>query len=127
MGKRFWGGVAILAVLFTLGLWVAKSMETTHETIAHHLEQAAREALAGDTKQGQHTLQKAQELWRQRLFLTAAVADHGPMEEIDSILSQLESFAAAGDGISFAAWCSRAARLVEAIGEAHKLTWQNLL
>lgn len=127
MGRRFWGGVAVLAVLLALGLWVAKSMETTHETVARHLEQAAREALTGDTKQGQQLLQKAQELWQQRRFLTAAVADHAPMEEIDSILSQLESFAAAGDRVSFAAWCSRAARLVEAIGEAHKLTWQNLL
>lgn len=127
MGRRFWGGVAVLAVLLALGLWVAKSMETTHETVARHLEQAAREALTGDTKQGQQVLQKAQELWRQRRFLTAAVADHGPMEEIDGILAQLESLAEAGDGVSFAAWCSRAARLVEAIGEAQKLTWQNLL
>lgn len=127
MGKRFWGGVAILAVLFALGLWVAKSMETTHKAVARHLEQAAREALTGDTKQGQESLQKAQELWQQRRFLTAAVADHGPMEEIDSILSQLESLAEADDGVSFAAWCRRAARLVEAIGEAQKLTWQNLL
>ena len=127
MGRRFWGGVAVLAVLLALGLWVAKSMETTHKAVARHLEQAAREALAGDTKQGQQVLQKAQKLWRQRRFLTAAVADHGPMEEIDSILAQLESLAEAGDRASFAAWCSRAARLVEAIGEAHKLTWQNLL
>lgn len=127
MWKRFWGGVGVLALLLGLGIWVAKSMETTHETVARHLEQAATEALSGDTKQGQYALQKAQELWLQRRDLTAAVADHGPMEEVDSILSQLESFAAAGDRVSFAAWCSRAARLVEAIGEAHKLTWQNLL
>lgn len=127
MGKRFWGGVAILAVLFALGLWVAKSMETTHKAVARHLEQAAREALSGQTEQGLETLQKAEELWQKRRFLTAAVADHGPMEEIDSIFSQLESYAAAGDSVSFAAWCSRAAQLVGAISEAQKLTWQNLL
>lgn len=127
MGIRFWCGLGVLVLLFGLGLWVAAGMEHTHGTIADYLEQAAREALSGQTEQGLETLQKAEELWQKRRFLTAAVADHAPMEEIDSIFSQLESYAAAGDGVSFAAWCSRAAQLVGAISEAQKLTWQNLL
>lgn len=127
MGKRFWSGVGVLVLLLGLGIWVAKSMESTHEAVASHLEQAAREVLSGDTEKGAQALETARQLWQQRRPLTAAVADHAPMEEIDSIFSQLDSYAAAGDRVSFAAWCSRAARLVEAIGEAHKLTWQNLL
>lgn len=127
MGKRFWSGVGVLVLLLSLGIWVAKSMESTHEAVASHLEQAAREVLSGDMKQGAQALENARQLWQQRRYLTAAVADHAPMEEIDSIFSQLDSYAAAGDRVSFAAWCSRVARLVEAIGEAHKLTLQNLL
>ncbi len=127
MGMRFWGGVGILLVLLVLGIGIGNSMEHTHQAVSADLEQAAQAVLSGEETQGQQFLYKARKTWQQRRFLTAAVADHNPMEEIDSIFSQLESYAASGDQVSFAAWCSRVAKLVEAIGEAHKLTWQNLL
>lgn len=127
MERRFWYGVGVLAVLLVLGFWVAWSMKNTHEPIAACLEQAAQAAAAGDMAQGAAFVEKAKAIWQKRRELTAAVADHNPMEEIDSLFAQLESYASAGYGVEFAAWCRRTAQLVAAVGEAQRLTWQNLL
>lgn len=127
MERRFWYGVGILLLFLVLGLWIAAAMDNTHAEIAEHLTQAAQAMLSGEREKSEQTLRQAQRLWQRSRLLTAAASDHSPMEEIDSIFAQLEGYAAADDRTAFAAWCSRAASLVEAIGEAHRLTWQNLL
>ena len=55
------------------------------------------------------------------------MADHGPLEEIDSLFAQVQIYADTGKTADFAAYCTRLAKLVTAVGEAHGLTWQNLL
>lgn len=127
MEKRWIGGALVLVVLLALGLWIGSSMETLHRPVIHDLEQAAQAALTGDMAGAQIYMNRAGSVWSQNRWLTAAVVDHSPMEEIDSIFSQLESYGAAGDRVSFAAWCCRAASLVSAMGEVNSLTWQNLL
>ncbi len=127
MEKRWIGGALVLVVLLALGLWISSSMESLHRPVAYELEQAAQAALRGDMTDGKIWMHKAENRWLQRRWLTAAVADHSPMEEIDSIFAQLKSYEAAHDREAFAAWCSRAASLVKAMGEANALTWQNLL
>lgn len=127
MERRFWCGLVLLVVFLILGIVVAGGMEKTHRPITACLEQAAEAALGGDLQQGKTLVQTAKNTWYQRRSLIAAVADHSPMEEIDSLFAQLDSYAKTGNAAEFAAWCSRAARLVEAVGQAHSLTWQNLL
>ena len=127
MEKRWICGLLVLVVLLALGLWIGCSMEALHSPVTEHLNQAARFALQGDMVSAQNKMSRAEKMWHQYRWLTAAVTDHSPMEEIDSIFSQLESYGAADDRVAFASWCSRAGSLVEAIGQAHKLNWQNLL
>jgi len=49
------------------------------------------------------------------------------MDEIDSLFAQLEVFRQAGLWGDFSACCRRLSRLIEAMAEAHSLTWWNLL
>ena len=127
MEKRWVGGALLLVVLLALGLWISSSMENFHRPVTYELEQAAQAALRGDMAAGQAWLHRAENRWLQHRWLTTAAADHSPMEEIDSIFAQLKSYGAADDRASFAAWCSRAASLVKALGESNHLSWQNLL
>lgn len=127
MERRFWYGLVILVVFLALGIWAAAGMENMHRPVTGQLEQAAKAALDGDLVDGAALAEKAENVWLRCRSMTAALADHAPMEEIDSLFAQAKSYARSGLGADFAACCSRIAKLVEAIGEAHGLTWQNLL
>lgn len=127
MERRFWYGLGILVVFLAGGLWAAWGMETMHRPVTRQLEQAAQVALDGDLHRGNLLAEQAEKIWQTRRGLTAAMADHAPMEEIDSLFAQVKMYAKNGNTAEFAAYCSRIAKLVEAVGEAHGLNWQNLL
>ena len=125
--KRIWLGIGALVVFFVLGLWCSHAMDKLHTSLAQKLEQAAEAALAGDLQTGVTLAQEAKNSWEAHWHQTAALADHTPMDEIDSLFAQLESYAQAGQISEFAAHCSRLSTLVAATAEAHALSWWNLL
>ncbi len=127
MQGRFWLGSGILALMLALGLFASWGMSQINEPVADKLEQAAQAALDGQFEHGAALAAEASERWQSHWDCVAAVADHGPMEEIDSIFAQLETYAQNGDAGAFAAWCARLSCLVDAMGDAHDLTWRNLL
>ena len=127
MERRFWYGIGILAIFLGLGLWAAWGMETMHRPVSAGLDQAVRAALEDRMPEAIGLLEQAETAWQQHRGLTAALADHAPMEEIDSLFSQTRIYGKSGNQTEFAAYCGRIARLVEALGEAHGLNWQNLL
>lgn len=127
MERRFWLGSGILALFLVLGLLAAMGMEKIHAPAASYLEQAAQAALRGDMADGVGRAEQAETIWQKCRKLTASLSDHAPMEEIDSLFAQMRLYAQAGRADDFAAYCVRIARLVEAISEAHSISWQNLL
>ncbi len=127
MGRRFWLGVALLAVLLVLGLLTTWYMAGANEPVALQLEQAAQAALEGDLQEGVALTRAARDQWERHRSIAAVAADHEPMEEIDSLFAQVEAYGRAGAVPEFAAYCARLSKLVEAVGEAHGLTWWNLL
>ena len=127
MERHFWLGSGLLALLLALGIWISCSTGRIHEPICHTLEQAADAALKGDLDTGIRLMEQAQAEWTHHWHLTAAVADHEPMEEIDSLFSQTEIYARAADIPQFAAYCARLGSLLEAMADAHELRWWNLM
>ena len=124
---RFWLGVGLLVALLTLSVWTASSMEDLHGPISQTLELAAEQSLSGDLEGGVLLARKAKARWDGNWRRTAAVSDHTPMDEIDGLFAQMESYAAAGRAVEFSAHCARLAERIEAVGDAHKFTWWNLL
>ena len=124
---RFWFGVFLLAALLVLGLWVEHTTNFTHQTISKSLDLAAKQVLAGDTEGGLATAQAARRRWHRKWNATAAIADHAPMDEIDGLFAQLEIYGQLRTPTELAAVCARLSALVSAVGEAHQLTWWNLL
>lgn len=127
MEKRFYLGLGILIFFLILGLWVSRSMKEGARPVTRLLEQAAEAALSGDTEQGADLARQARKLWNDRWGIMALAADHAPMDEIDGLLAQMEFFARARDGQRLGACCARVAELVEAMAEAHALSWRNVL
>lgn len=124
---RFWLGVCLLAVLLALGLWINLKMTNMQQSISQTLEEAAKQTMDGDFSAGISLAKQAKDAWEIHWRGTASVADHAPMDEIDGLFAQLAVYAKAGQSGDFAAVCSRLAQLADAIGEAHSLTWWNLL
>ncbi len=125
--RRFWLGVGLLLVFLFVGLWVAEATEQASEAIAQTLTLAADTALAGDLETGKQLAQQAFRDWDAQWHSMASVADHCPMDEIDGLFGQLSAYSRAETVLEFAACCARLSKLVTAIGEAHGLTWWNLL
>lgn len=69
----------------------------------------------------------ARSSWERNRRYTAAVADHTPMEEIEAGFAQLEIFLEKREMPHFAALCRELGVLTAAVGEAHELSWQNIL
>lgn len=124
---RLWLGIGLLVLFLVLGLWISYAMENVHMGIADSLETAAEQALSGDLPAAMETAKKAKTSWEKHWHGSAAVADHAPMDEIDGLLAQLECYGKAEQPGDFAACCARLSLLIQAMSEAHSLTWWNLL
>ena len=124
---RFWLGIGLLVLFLVLGLWVTHAMDGVHQTISQTLDEAAQQTLSGDLETGISLAQQAQNDWDSHWHGTASIADHAPMDEIDGLFAQLKVYGQTGQAADFAAYCARLAKLVTAVGEAHGLSWWNLL
>lgn len=125
--SRLWLGIGLMAVLLAAGIWVGNYMNTTGNDISAILDSAAETALSRDLQTATELAENAKDKWDTVWHRIAAMADHTPMDEIDSLFAQLENYAAAGLTGEFAAHCSRIAQLISAVAEAHSFNWWNLL
>ena len=125
--KRTWIGAVILTALLVTGLLSARWMERHHAPLETLLRQAAEAALEDRWDQARSRFERAQEGWQEKRNLTAAFSDHSPMEEIDSQFAEGTVYAAAGEQVHFAALCLSLAEKMEAMGDAHSLSWWNIL
>ena len=125
--KRSWIGLGMLLFLLAAALLVTWAMDEIHDPIARELEQAADLALAGQMPQAKVLAGKADTQWKKWAHFRGCFADHSPMEEIDGYFAELQAYGKAGEEADFAAACAQTARKVEAMGEAHGLSWWNVL
>ena len=125
--KREWIGMGLLLALLVLGLLTTKRMEHTCGEMAEQFSQAGTLALAEDWEGADRLLRQARSRWEESWRLSAALTDHEPMEEVDSRLEELEVYQKQRDNLAFAALCAQIASQIEDMGDAHGLTWWNLL
>lgn len=125
--KRLWIGAALLAVMLVSGLWVTKAMQDIQEPVAKDLEEAAHLALEDEWGKAEALTTRARKQWQKKWHMTAAVADHEPMDEIDALFAELEVYAKSADSVSYSGTCAHLAELLKAMSEAHGLNWWNLL
>ena len=126
MGRIFWTGVLILALLLGLTLGISWAMNAIHSPLQQSLERAADAALKGDISQAQQLGDQAKQRWDTFRKAIAVVADHTPMDEIDQLFGQMRAYACAEEETELAACCAQLSRLIQSMADAHILTWWNL-
>ncbi len=120
-------GFLLLTALLLTGLLSAWYLNRQQDPIASQLEDSAWLALSGQWEKARQGADAAREEWEQHRSLWAVFADHTPMEEIDDLFAQLSIYSAAREKSDFAATCAALAQHMEAMGDAHRLSWQNVL
>lgn len=125
--KRLWLGVAILAILLGIGIATTVFARQTHGNISQTLDLATNAALRGKWQEAKALSAEAKSTWESTRKITASLADHEPMEEIDDLFSQMEIYMVTRQQIPFAACCASLAVLTDAIGEAQAINWWSLL
>lgn len=124
--KRLWLGAAVL-LLLALGATVTLRMTRIHLSLGQELAAAAGYADRGQWDEADESLRRALSGWQRQYRLTAAITDHGPMEQIDARFATLRVYGRLRDREAFCACCAGLEAMVTAMGEAHCLSWWNLL
>ena len=123
--KRSWIGLGLLVLLLAAGVLVTWAMGRIHDPIARDLSSAGAQALTGNWIQAEQLFRKASDSWEKYDLFRSCFADHNPTEEIAACFAQLEIYGRMKEETAFAAACGETAQKVKAVGEAHKLIWQN--
>ncbi len=119
--------IGLLLVLLLLGLLSGWYLEQRHRQLSRQLEDSAWLALSGQLSNARQEAQTAQTQWEKGRFLQAVLGDHTPMEDINDLFAELRICGAAGEGTEFARICSILASRMEAMENACKLSWWNIL
>lgn len=119
--KRSWIGFGILLLLLALCLAVGCWLDRLQEPLTRELAQAAVFARQEAWPQATALAENAQSSWTRYRGRVACVADHTPMEEIDELFAQLSCYH--GDKEEYAAICASLSQRIQAVADAHCLTW----
>ncbi len=125
--KRFWLGLGILLFFFATGILLSAWMNSTNQHISQHLSQACTLSQEGDMAEAKRLAENADLLWSAYRNRIATLADHTPMEEIDSLFSELKVYVRMNEPVHFSATCARLALLVQSMAEAHSINWWAVL
>ena len=125
--KRLWLGVGILAAFLMAGCLLTASFHGIHAPLSASLEDASRQALAGNWEAACDRGEEALRQWERYRNLTAAVADHAPLEEMDALFSQMEIYVSLNWQGEFAAVSMQLSKMAAAMEESQALTWWTLL
>ena len=127
MERRMWLGIALLSVFLFSGIYTSVVTENICAPISDILQESCDYACAGELETAAELTLQASKLWKENWNKLAIVADHSPMDEIDGLFSQANMYAKTGALQDLSASCARLAQLVDAISDAHNLTWWNII
>ena len=125
--KRSYLGLGLLLALLLGSVLATKGMVCRTETVTKELTAAANNALVGNWEEAEESVESALDDWEESRPFTAAFADHTPLEDIEDDFAQLKIYLRTREKEAFAATAAQLAKKVEAVGEAHTLSWQNIL
>ena len=125
--KHFWLGTGILLLLLLSGVLTTAAFNRIHPPLQKTLDSAGAAALAGEPIKAVFFADTARSRWEKYRSITAAVADHAPLEEMDAAFALLEVYETLGWWGEFAALCAQLSQMAEAMTESQAFVWWNLL
>ena len=127
MERRFILGLAILFLVLAFSVGVAVGMKAIHAPGEEALQKAAQLALDDKLEQAIPLAEEVYRRWQRFQGLTAAFADHTPMDELDGLFAELMVFLNNRESPHFASTCARLSLLARAMADSHGVQWWDLL
>ena len=127
MGRRFWLGIFILVLFLLMGLGAAWGMKKIHFPGETALAQAADQAMAGDLSAAGASAMEAYDRWVKTRDLTASLADHAPMDDVEKLFAEMQVYADTGETPHFIACCRQLRVMLRAMYDAHSPSLWNFL
>ena len=124
---RGWFGFFLLVLFLVLGFVTAVIMDNAHLPTETLLAQAAEKTLHGNFEEAVALGLQAKSRWEKHWDGTATVADHSPMDDVDALFAELEIYAATEEKPHFAAVCKELSQRIQAVADAHRFSWWNIL
>ena len=124
--KRSWIGFGLLLVILAISLVATALMTRIHEEVALDLRQSAACALLGDWEDVHLFLDRAERSWTKQAHIRSCLMDHTPAEEMDAAFASLEVYRQSRDPIAYRAASASLISRIEALADAHTLTWWNI-
>lgn len=125
--KRCWIGVSLLVLLLGGGIFSTWQMQRSHDPMAEYLNRACAMAETGQWEIALDYVNRSMQKWEDNWGFSAAFADHEPMERINALFAQLEVCGRNRETVSYCLLCAQLREELEAMGEAHRFVWWNLL
>ena len=125
--KRFWFGAALLVFLLIASLYLGDAMKELTQPAESDLDKAAVAALEENWPLASALYLRAQKHWDSCRSLTAVLAHHDPIQQIDVGFAALPSYAAVEDTTAFCSACSQLAQQLRSLPQPHSVTWWNFL
>ena len=127
MERRFILGITILVLVLALTIGAAIGMKAIHAPGEAAMTQAARLALAGDMDRAIPLAREAYARWQKFRSITAAFADHNPMDDTERLFQEMLVYAEEGEEPHFAACCTQLSAMLKAMYETHGFSLKNIL
>lgn len=126
MERRFLLGLAILLVVLSFAVGTAIGTKAMHAPAETMLEDAARLAMTGNWEQALPLAREAYGRWQKYRGITAAFADHSPMDDTERLFREMLVYAQTGEVPHFAACCTQLSAMLRAMYETHGFSLKNI-
>lgn len=126
MERRFLLGLAILILVLGFAIGTGIGMKAIHAPSEVTLTQAAQLALADDMERAIPLARDAYDRWQKYRGITAAFADHSPMDDTERLFREMLVYAEAGEAPHFAACCTQLSAMLRATYETHGFSLKNI-
>ena len=127
MERRFILGLTILLLALAFAIGTGIVMKAIHSPGEAALTQAAELALSGDMERAVPLAQDAYTRWQKYRSITAAFADHNPMDDTERLFREMMVYAETDEVPHFAACCQQLSAMLKATYETHGFSLKNIL
>lgn len=120
-------GVILLTVVLAFAIATGAGMKAIHAPGETLLTEAARLAMEDKLEEAVPLARQAFDRWEKFRDVTAAFADHNPMDDTERLFREMLVYAEAGEVPHFAACCTQLSAMLKATYETHGFSLRNIL
>ena len=125
--NKLWLGIGLMVILLAGGIGLLWGSTVFFNDFSRNVEEAGELALVGDWSAATEKMVKTQRKWERYRRFWASFTDHEPMEQMQTLLSQIELYRKEQLEVEFASACRALSHVAEAIEESHSLRWWSVL